>query len=450
MLFFFHIKNVIERHMPSFRYMLKILFIGIALVLLNVLVIFNYNRILQYIPIPQSFKKYIIVGQDRKFVMKRHEEHMNYPIVKFTFERPHDNAYQFIIDTLQPQIDKPDSKFRINMDRMHKYLYHYSTEPTNTIILHTFEQVETIDKVDKSLVAYKAAANPNKLKFIIANDGFIVCASHLIHDGVSLFNLLTMFTKTPILKLHPFNYIPVLNEALMAKSAWLSMQHLPETLAIKRQLKHLIPWNSGFDDSAIVKTAVNIKQVKAIKRTLKQHDMELPFPMVFGAIQLMGMFYASNVDKLSVGLTVGFNNTSRFNNFTMIPIMVDKPFTQLTTGNFKESLMAMLKQMYGTLKKTKHLLHSIYSITNVYNFDTYINDHIDVLLSGIPMCTKQQHQFDGIEFKDVSGTMPCHTSPVYILFLSDMYKVFTTQHIRTNEINVDLLNRYNDSLAEWL
>ena len=436
--------------MPSSRDMLKILFIGIALVLLNVLVIFNYNRILQYIPIPQSFKKYIIVGQDRKFVMKRHEEHMNYPIVKFTFERPHDNAYQFIIDTLRPQIDNHDSKFRINMDRRHKYLYHYSTEPTNTIILHTFEQVDTIATVDKSIVAFKAAANPNKLKFVIANDGFVVCMSHLIHDGVSLFNMLTTFTNVDRLKLQQFYYIPVVNEALMAKSAWLSMQHLHETLAVKRQLKHLIPWNSGFDDSTIVKTTVNIAQVKVIKRALKQQDMELPFPMIFGAIQLMGMFYASKVDKLSVGLTVGFNNTSRFNNFTMIPIMVDKPFTQLTAGNFKEAIMVMLKQMYATLKKTKHLLHSIYSITNVYNFDTYINDHIDVLLSGIPMCTAEQHKFDGIDIKYVSGTMPCHTSPIYILFLSDMYKAFTTQHIRTNEVNVAMLNHYNDSLAGWL
>ena len=447
---YFHIKNVKNKYMPFVKSVLKLLVLGISLVLLIVLVIFNYNRLLHYMPIPRSAKQYIIVGQDRKFVMKRHEEHMNYPIVKFTFERPHENAYKFVIGSLRRVIDEPYSKFRINMDRLHKYLYHYSTESTNTIILYTFEQVDTIQNVDKSLVAYKAAANPNKLKFIIANDGLMVCASHLIHDGVSLFNILTTFTNIPKLKLNSFNYIPVVNEALMAKSVWLSLEHIHDTLAIQRQFKHLISWNTGCADSTLVKTKVNIAQVKTIKRAIKQRNMELPFPMVFAAVQLLGIFYASKVDKLSVGVTVGFDNNSKFNNFTVIPIMVDKPFTELNRDTYTESIMTLLTSMHSTLQKTSHLLHSIYSITNVYNFDTYLNDNFDVLLSGIPMCTKKQYHFDGIDINTVSGTMPCHTSPIYILFLSDMYHAFTTQHIRTNEINVEQLKQYNEYLSDWL
>ena len=423
---------------------------AIMLLLAKVWFVFNYNKLLRRAPIPRSFKKYIIGGQDRHFVMEPHEEPMNYPVIKFTFERPHNSPYNFIVDTLRPVIDSKDSRLRINVDACNKHTYFYSTEPTDAIIRYTFSQVKSIHGIDKTVVAHQAALNPNKCKFIIATDGFAVCCSHLLHDGVSIFNLLTTFTGVPSLKLREFTYVPLINEAYMLKSALLTMTHLHDVLAIKRHIKHLVPWNSGFDESTLVKSAIPIRPIKTIKSTLQQNGTPLPFPVVFSAIQTMGMFYASNAKKLSIGVSVGFKNTNRFNNFTLIVAHVDRPVKVITKNNFRSSTMSLLRQIHKQLDKTQHLVQSMYSITNVYNVDTYLNDHLDVLYSGIPMCLQDQHHFDGVNIENVCGTMPCHTTPAYVLFLSDTNTAFTTQHIRSNDINVAQLNYFNECLPDWL
>lgn len=440
-------------NVKSASYMMGMAKLFLALLLLfmaRVWVLFNYNKLLKRLLFPQSLKRYIIAGQDRYFVMEPHQEHLNYPVVKFTFERPHYNAYKFIVDSLRPSIDDPVSKFRIIMDGSNKYAYRYTTAPTSAIIRYTFFRADNINDVDKTTLAYQAAVNPNKLKFIIANDGFIIAASHLVHDGVSIFNILTTFIKSSPLKLHPFRYIPIINEAYMIRSACMSLLFLHETLAIKRHITSQVPWTSGLNDSIILKTKVSIASIKKIKNTLVQLDTPLPFPLVFGAIQTMGLFFSSNVDRLTIGVTVGFDNDSRFNNFTAIPIVVKKPFQQLDSGNFITCMMDLMSQMYVKMTQFKHLIPAVYSVTNVYNVDAYVNDRVDVLMSGIPMCIAEQHRFDGINIESAYGTMPCHTSPVYILFLSDTKDAFTTQHIRTRDINVSQLEYFNRCLPDWL
>ena len=58
------------------------------------------------------------------------------------------------------------------------------------------------------------------------------------------------------------------------------------------------------------------------------------------------------------------------------------------------------------------------------------------------MSKKTELSIDGIKITDVSGTMPYHTSPIYIMYLSNTENVFSTTHIRTNDIDHKKINHF--------
>ena len=336
---------------------------------------------------------------------------------------------------------------------MKSFVMHVST---NEIICHA--KVDDIDQVNKTILAYQAALNPNKIKLTIANNGFIVTVSHLAHNTVGVFNnILCPIFRLPRIKLLDYKYIPLYNEAIMVNSVAHSLLHLSSTLKLKRYIKDASPWDSGFNNSTIITTTVDVSMVKNVKQQLKQNNINMPFPMVFSAIQTLGLLYSSNLKKLTIGTVIGFETTSRINNFTSLPCFVENPM-KITAKTFSQALSTMLLKLHRQLQHSSHLVQALYSLTNIYNINTYLNDRLDCLFSGIPMMTSAQSaqeisnklQMDGIDISNVRGTLPCHSNPIYVMFMSDLCNVYTTQHIRTNEINTAKLKQFNQQLHGWL
>ena len=107
------------------------------------------------------------------------------------------------------------------------------------------------------------------------------------------------------------------------------------------------------------------------------------------------------------------------------------------------NIISMIETIHNKAKTNLHQISLFYSITNIYDFKLSLNTSIDVLISGIPMWQTKQHTIDNIEISDVSGTMPYHTSPVYVFYLSDTQHSFVSQHIRTNDVDSDKLRKFN-------
>ena len=151
-------------------------------------------------------------------------------------------------------------------------------------------------------------------------------------------------------------------------------------------------------------------------------------------------------DKISVGVVVAFNNQNRFNNFTAIALEIERPKNIDFTEN---NIIDFIINFNNKIKERLYMIYLFYSITNIYNLNFSVNKTIDVLISGLPMCLKQQHSIDNIEISDVFGTMPYHTCPVYIFHLSDTKYIYTSQHFRTNDIDKLKLGKFNNDLLNF-
>ena len=61
----------------------------------------------------------------------------------------------------------------------------------------------------------KTIKNPNKFIFLISNNEFIFCASHLFIDGIGLLdNISSQILSCSGIKIKYFTYLPLYNEVL--------------------------------------------------------------------------------------------------------------------------------------------------------------------------------------------------------------------------------------------
>ena len=135
----------------------------------------------EYFEAIESLKENMMAGQEqatREFVEGGRD------FVKFKLEKPHKNLYEFMSPIYKRMIDLPESPFR--RKQINNKIFGFSKESVDKIFSYTFEQKDTVDNIDKFEMVQKTCKNSNKMLFYIANDGFIVCVSHLLHDGISL------------------------------------------------------------------------------------------------------------------------------------------------------------------------------------------------------------------------------------------------------------------------
>jgi hypothetical protein len=372
-------------------------------------------------------------------------EHVMFPCVEFNFNTTSLNLYEIAKEKYRKCIDDPKSAFRRKI--VNNNTFTYLTDTTDNIISYTFDyKHDFIKNFNKKEVVNNAMKNSNKTYWLFGKDGYIVCFSHTLLDGITSYNITTILAdkQEPII-LPRFYYIPIYNELLTIYGlVLLSFQGLPK-------LNLSYDYHSRKTDYCkIVKAKIPISFVKKYKKNVSSElGEQVSFPIVFCAMQSLSIFYSSKKEFLNVGVVVAFNNKNRFNNFTAIQIKLKRPsdIDNLET-NFEDICKEMIKNVQKKAKENYFKLQLFYSITNIYNSTISLNKTIDILISGIPMCKKQQHTFKGIVVGDVWGSLPYHSMPVYQFYLSDMNYSYLTTHIRTNDIDCEKLRYIYDKYLE--
>ena len=201
---------------------------------------FNYKLILK-IYIVYILKTMILfyhnpkyfIGQDRILLVKPEHEYTNYPICKIKLEKPHKNLYEYMLPSYRINIANPKSRYR--RKQINNKLFGYSKESVDKIISYSLKKINSVDdKIDKLEIVNKASKNSNKLLILIANDGIIICGSHLLHDGLSIFNMATESSTKGKITFPYYSYIPIYNEFKCIKDYIKILRNSIPKTAIKR------------------------------------------------------------------------------------------------------------------------------------------------------------------------------------------------------------------------
>ena len=405
----------------------KILYIYLLFLIKTLFLFYNNNK--------------YFIGQDQLLIVDPEYEYINYPMVKFTLEYSHSNLYEYIIKKLYSIIDDPKSSFR--RIQISNKKYKYSKEDVEKIISYSFENVESIKNVAKMNIVNKASKNLNKQLIVIGNDGFIICQSHLLHSSYSSLNIIKNICDTEYIELKNFIYIPIYNEINSINNLKKTFFYLNKTIFTKQYLKLDYPQKENHKHY-LIKQKIPIDIIKKTKNEIeKKINRKISFNIVYISSQLLQLFNSIKKDKISIGITIGFNNKSRINIFSLICLEINRP------SNFdkiKDDIDIFLIEMSITLQKKidagNFLIPLFYSLTNIYNISIKLNNCIDVLFSSCPLTIKKDFMIDNIKITDMSGTMPYHTAPIYIYYLSTNEYIFVTNHIRTEDVDRDNLKKF--------
>ena len=304
------------------------------------------------------FNKNKFIGQDKLL------EYNNYCISKWKLEEKDNNLYDYIIDKYRNEFDNPKSKFRLKV--IDNRIFSYSNDTIDNIISYSFEKIISIDDLNNYQVIEKTLKkfNRNKLLFLIGNDGFIFCCSHLFIDWLSNRNLCCIISDcNESFELPNINYLPIKNELI---TLYLSTKML-KFISKKRNLKFDYDWNFDIkkDKLKLVKNNINTNVIKKIKHEIENEtNKKISFVIVVSALQIYSIFESSNVKKLNFGIVYGFINNNRFNNFTVIIIEVKKDYDSIEIkNNFKSVLKKLIIDINKKIEINKYQLSLFYNIS---------------------------------------------------------------------------------------
>ena len=122
----------------------------------------------------------------------------------------------------------------------------------------------------------------------------------------------------------------------------------------------------------MIKSIIDINNIKKIKKMLKKNGLNINFNIIILTIKTLLMFITSNKDRLSVGLVVGLNNKNRFNNFSAIPMLINRPkelvsIEKMDQDTFTNIFINLLKEINKKSIENKFMIHMFYSLTNIFN-----------------------------------------------------------------------------------
>ena len=240
-----------------------------------------------------------IMGQDRLLIVTPELEHTNYPVVKFKLKTSHSNLYDYMTAKYSSLINQPKSVFRRKY--VNDEIFSYSKETAEEIIAYTFEKLGSIDDCDKFEMVKRTMKNSNKMLLRIANDGFLICASHLLHDGVSIFNTTTYISsEKELMRLPEFHYIPIYNEFQTLYGLGRSLIN-----GIPKQHLSLDYPQEKSDNCKIIKSKIPLSYIKGLKSKASEAIGEkISFAVVFSALQALSIFYSTNKSMITIGIVV--------------------------------------------------------------------------------------------------------------------------------------------------
>ena len=295
--------------------------------------------------------------------------------------------------------------------------------------------------------------NLNKLKFFIFEDKIVVCGSHLFFDGSSMFNLTSkMFDHPEEVKQKNFIYIPIYNEIKLMQTIPLAIEYLNN----KRNLSYDYSWKKYKKTKCFFKFNINIKILKKLKNKINNNLLKndkISFSIILASLQSMIIFNSTKKDKLNIIITTAFENKSRFNNFSALPILINRPenLSDININNFLIIFYDMIFKLNEKTNKSKNLLISFYSISNIYNFNFTHFKNIDVVISSIPiMNTKNKLSINNVNLINTNVFFHGHTMPIYIMNLSLIEHINSMIHIRTDDVDINKIKIFTDNINKWL
>ncbi len=360
------------------------------------------------------------------------------------------NLLKILEDRFKPEINNCKSIFRLKL--IDNENYEYSKEATEKIFLYTFKKVKLNEEYNHEKIIKETMQNSNKVKYFIFEDKIVVCCSHLFFDGSAMFNLTSkMFDYPEEVKQKNFIYIPIYNEIKLIQTIPLTFKYLNK----KSNLSYDYSWKKYKKTKSFIKFNINIKLLKKLKNKINNNLLKndkISFPIILASLQTMIIFNSTKKDKLNIGITVAFSNKCRFNNFSALPVIINRPknWNNINIKNFMILFYEIIFKLNEKVNKFKNILSLIYSITNIYNFKFGLNKNIDVLISSIPMCTKNKLSINNVNLKNTIGFLHGHTMPIYIMNLSQLGHVNSMIHIRTDDVDINKIKYFTDNINKWL
>ena len=305
---------------------------------------------------------YKISGFDRNWITEKKNEFTNYTITYYTISNKHKNLYNYVIQCYRPHIEKKTSCFRLKL--VNNNYYSYSEEKTEDIIKYTFEKSDNNSKKHIDIIK-DTMKNRNKIKFYISGKNIIICCSHLFFDGIKIYNISRMMISGDIIKpfsLPKYTYIPVINEII-------SLASLPKAIEVKNMKNSLaFDYERNLECRKIIKHKMDVNLVKRIKSELEN----IPFSVVFAAIQCYSMFYSSVKSFFIVGIVIAFNNPKNFNNTVYVPLKIKRPIN-FSNNRCIHNLKNIINQIDNNCKIYKGIISLLYSYFNIYDIETILS-----------------------------------------------------------------------------
>ena len=414
-----------------------------------IIIIFLYSRTIYLF----YFNDSRILGQDRFFIEDELDENNcygNYPLIEYEFEKEIDNLEEIIINKLAKNLNNKKSLIRKKL--IDDKTYEYSIESIEKIISYTLKKINSKESYNYDKIIKETSQNPNKFKIFINKKKIYFSGSHLFYDGASIFNNINlMFDYSEKINVKKFKYIPIYNEIKL-------IQTIPNLLKLfnsKKNLSYDYHYNKYRKPKEIVNFNIDIKALKKIKNKINNNLLKndkISFPVILATLQIIILFNSTKKNKLNIGITVAFANKGRSNNFSALPILIDKPknVNNLNDSNFMIIFYEIIFKLNDKINEYKNLLLTIYSVTNIYNFNFSTNKKLDILISSIPITIKTKLTINKVNIKNINAVMFGHTMPIYILNLSTTDCIYSNIHIRTDEVDINKIKYFTDNINKWL
>lgn len=376
-----------------------------------------------------------VIGQDYQMVVSPDEEHTNYPIVYFDFKNNIKDIYEIIINKTKKNLTKRNHPLRLSINN-NQSKFEYLNSTSQEIIDYTFCKIKDKNELSEEEIINQTSENPNKVKFFIHDKGYIVSFSHLFYDGINAFKVSQDYCDNyDKISLPFFTYIPIYFEYLLIKSGM-------------KYLFNPIHKNLSYDSklSRNVHYEVDLNQFKKLKNKMNK---KVNFSFLLISLQLYSIFNAAdnNLNKLTIGIVMAFSNKTRRNNFTALPVVINKPESDLDIMSYIKNILNQIETQYH---ENNHYITSFYTFTNIYDLNVKVNSFIDFLVSGFPMCKNNNFCIDSVELESTKTIFRNTSMPIYMYHMSDLNKIYISYNIKTNEIDTKKVKDYSEKVNHFL
>lgn len=386
-----------------------------------------------------SNKKEIInelKGQDKAMYVPYN---LRYTNINFTYFKAKNNInFNLIKKKLYYNLENysNDIRYCLTDDNLSYYKSTLHSSFILNIILKKLNNLPTKDFMTKHILKYNFGIN-----FYVVKNYLIIVQNHIILDGLTgmtLSNIIFDNDWCDFKLISKFKYTPILTELYIIPKLYKILTKIP-----KRFLSYDLPYKETKKCYQGNNRGL-IEDIKKIKKKIENiKNKKINFSYLISSIVIKNIFnnLNKNKNKLTLGIIFAFNSEFRFNNFSLASIILTKPKNWDTLDDFNKINLIFNEINESMINYGKQQILLNYLVTNVYNFNIYCNDYIDILIANLPptmpIIDNQKIILNKVDLEYISFPMYCNIGTTF-----DEYCISYTS--RTHDINNYKL--FNDKL----